>query len=968
MPLTRTPRLIGGAVGLAALAGSLLTPTAALAAGPLALDSGHIDAFAVSATGDALSLALQEDVTGSHVKHVPEDVVLKVKQSAYTDQLPAGYPGAPSGYVLPLSQNADLIWPGWDTSGTQGAAYSDVTIDIAKVEGPGDVFLYGLGSFGAVTPLLEGGSTQLPGSIHVPKPTHSHAQWTFTKAGSYQLTVAASAKNADGTKSIASDTHVYSFEVGDTEPQPTTVTLSGGKTSYTADEQISLTATVAPPSSHDHWHWFSRAPGGEWAVVPGQATSSLALTAAADLDGHELIARLYGDDHAVIAESAPFAIAITAAPAQPKVELAPLSAHYHSGHPVDLTATATDAAADSSYRWEIQRADQNDFAAVDGTAATLQLTVEPALADARVRVVLVHGGADVAVSEPRTIEVDDHGQAPARTIVVSGLAASYAVDAPIRLSGAHDPATVLSRWQWLVQRADAVEPTVIDGQTSADAEFTATPDLDGATVIARVVGDDGSVYTESQPLLLTVGHTAETPDTELELIADKTDYKIGQTAKFTTKQTPATALSTYQWVSKAPAAAEFTPIAGATKADFSVKPTLALNGTQYAVRLLDGTRIHAESKPFTLKVTQLPATTVLTVTADKAAYAVGDAAQFTSAQNPQTSDEHYHWYLKKAGAADYVWVDQSRESTLSLPVTAAEDGASLVIRLFDHDHAVLAESTPVVLKVDAAPGQPVAPKLSIGGLAADGYYPGDTAELAVTAEPTTELDHWHWFIQRVGDADYTVVPGSSTAATLKHTVAAVDAGARVIARLYGDDHAVVAESQPVTLTVLDGQRKPGATPVARTGAELDGVDAGGVTLSASNVAAGSTVTIDLGAKAAGSWNAVWLFSTPQLLGGDWTAANADGRLAVTIPASTPAGAHRLAVFDAAGALVGWAALQVAATPAAAEQAIATEADRAALAATGVTASPYLAAALLLLLAGAAAVIVARRRRLGGSAQ
>lgn len=56
--------------------------TTAVAEGRLVLDHGHIDAFAPTWTDNTLDLQLQEDVTGSHVLHAPEDVLLKVKPEA----------------------------------------------------------------------------------------------------------------------------------------------------------------------------------------------------------------------------------------------------------------------------------------------------------------------------------------------------------------------------------------------------------------------------------------------------------------------------------------------------------------------------------------------------------------------------------------------------------------------------------------------------------------------------------------------------------------------------------------------------------------------------------------------------------------------------------------------------------------------------------------------------------------------
>lgn len=104
---------------------------------------------------------------------------------------------------------------------------------------------------------------------------------------------------------------------------------------------------------------------------------------------------------------------------------------------------------------------------------------------------------------------------------------------------------------------------------------------------------------------------------------------------------------------------------------------------------------------------------------------------------------------------------------------------------------------------------------------------------------------------------------------------------------------------------------------------------------------GQVVTVQLGADYAGDTVYGWLFSTPTPLGA--ATVSASGAASFTIPADTPPGAHRLAVTDAAGVLIGWLPVQVAA-----------------LAATGAPdVRGWLAIAALLVVAGA--LLTLRRR-------
>ena len=167
------------------------------------LDHGHVDVFHVGFTGGKLDLKLKEDVTGSGVIHEPQDVDLQVKDSAFVD-VPRQFPGAPRAYVLPMTQNQDLLWPGWDTMSTGKPV--DLVVD--SVQGPGKVHLFTTDISGTAVSQLTSGGTALPGTISVPSPTHVHANWVFTKPGVYTMTVHA----ASG--SMRSATKTYTWRVG----------------------------------------------------------------------------------------------------------------------------------------------------------------------------------------------------------------------------------------------------------------------------------------------------------------------------------------------------------------------------------------------------------------------------------------------------------------------------------------------------------------------------------------------------------------------------------------------------------------------------------------------------------------------------------------------------------------------------------------------------------------------------------
>ena len=82
-----------------------------------------------------------------------------------------------------------------------------------------------------------------------------------------------------------------------------------------------------------------------------------------------------------------------------------------------------------------------------------------------------------------------------------------------------------------------------------------------------------------------------------------------------------------------------------------------------------------------------------------------------------------------------------------------------------------------------------------------------------------------------------------------------------------------------------------------------------ISVSPNPVKAGDQVTIQVGADRVGQRVRVVLFSSPRDLG--FVTVAADGTVKVTIPADMTSGIHRVAIYDEAGALIGWQDITVA---------------------------------------------------------
>ncbi|WEO77970.1 Ig-like domain-containing protein [Cryobacterium sp. SO2] len=170
------------------------------------------------------------------------------------------------------------------------------------------------------------------------------------------------------------------------------------------------------------------------------------------------------------------------------------------------------------------------------------------------------------------------------------------------------------------------------------------------------------------------------------------------------------------------------------------------------------------------------------------------------------------------------------------------------------------------------------------------------------------------------------------------------------------------EPTPTPTAPSENAPKPTAMPVAPDETEVTPATEGKISLSAGTVAPGDPVTIS--GLVPNQWYFTWFFSTPTPTA--WQLASAAGTVDITVPASLPAGNHRVIVQDAAGDVYGWAAVTVQselspATPTPTVQ------PHGGLAQTGIDAGTLVAAAGALLLAGLLmGGFTLRRRRRGES--
>nr|WP_246017008.1 choice-of-anchor M domain-containing protein [Micromonospora pisi] len=89
-------------------------------------------------------------------------------------------------------------------------------------------------------------------------------------------------------------------------------------------------------------------------------------------------------------------------------------------------------------------------------------------------------------------------------------------------------------------------------------------------------------------------------------------------------------------------------------------------------------------------------------------YEPGRQVNLVALQTPETELDHYHWFSKCPGAADFAVVQGELGAAYQFTSTLALDGCQYKAVLYDDDHNAVAESDPVtlVVKEAAGPGNP----------------------------------------------------------------------------------------------------------------------------------------------------------------------------------------------------------------------------------------------------------------------
>lgn len=204
-----------------------IDPNQAQGTGQVVREAGHVDIGPTLNTGE-WRVQVHDDTSVPAFWRSLDDVVLQVNDHAI-QQVPEGeayaFLGQQPGtdvWIVPQVQKPDVIWVGWNTQepNVLDTLNRGVTLRVLGVEGPGDLTVYlQTGNFGDVL-VLYSTLQPFPQESWIEVNTHTHANWVFSRPGSYLVEVQFEGQLISGETVSARDT--LRFAVGDqTDPQAT---------------------------------------------------------------------------------------------------------------------------------------------------------------------------------------------------------------------------------------------------------------------------------------------------------------------------------------------------------------------------------------------------------------------------------------------------------------------------------------------------------------------------------------------------------------------------------------------------------------------------------------------------------------------------------------------------------------------------------------------------------------------------
>lgn len=221
---SKTVRLIllAAAIGL----GTFRLPVSAQPVDPVRLTDAHADLFLLFRPElpetNRLALVVRDEDRGTDYK--TNEVVLVARESARIT-LPAGTPFGDAGdplWILPQSQDPNLLYLGVSAEAIPLNAFrGPLTLRLLQVEGPGHLYVWQAGEFGALQVKMNSSdgiddsdkTTPIVGS-------HEHLNWGFSTNGTYRVTFRAEGTEAGSGQMVTSEASTFIWEIEPLPPAP----------------------------------------------------------------------------------------------------------------------------------------------------------------------------------------------------------------------------------------------------------------------------------------------------------------------------------------------------------------------------------------------------------------------------------------------------------------------------------------------------------------------------------------------------------------------------------------------------------------------------------------------------------------------------------------------------------------------------------------------------------------------------
>ncbi|MBB4689256.1 choice-of-anchor M domain-containing protein [Amycolatopsis jiangsuensis] len=526
---TRAAALFAGVAG----ATILLAPVPAAAFEP---DGGrevvgagaHVDAIYPEVRDGKLAV---HSLTPDGVRE-PEELVLHVPETDSSHvKLPAGFDflgqEGSDAWVTTEAQDQSVVWPGWSFEGIErGLLKGTVKIDYTGYGYAGDatdprfaVTQPGGFDHTKVSQLFVPGSpfTTVSGEVGA----HTHATWTFTAKGTYDIAFKVSASLADGTP--VSDDATVRFQVGDLPDTPAdpvkradppagasldhlTVVPNKVDGEYFVGQTVTLTAmSPAGATPGSSYRWYTTKPGGGPVPDEEQKTATYTDKPTRALDGTTVHVEQVGADGKVLDKSEPQTIRVRALPPTTTLTVTPDQETYPVGATASFSSVQKPSTADEHYHWYLRKPGEDSYEWIEESRlADQKLPITADLDGAEITARLFN--ADHAIlSEAAPLRISVSG-APAANLRVTSAKPTYAPGetAKFTATGAAPDSVI----DWSVRKNGENEYTALDDGHGATLSRPVDAGWQGSQV--RAVVRDGS-GEQSVEAMAPVVHVEDTP-------------------------------------------------------------------------------------------------------------------------------------------------------------------------------------------------------------------------------------------------------------------------------------------------------------------------------------------------------------------------------------------------------------------------------------------------------------------------